>query len=161
MQGLSALAAQRGQLQKTTLVPASGFQITIFTPWSWIAQQASQSAQQGRSFTAATVTEEMLRPIVRILALPSTPPTVGTNFGTGVSSVGSVMLSDASRANQVNALKSQSLAFQRLNGLIAEFSLEDLARLRQQDPEFFVIVTGPNNQKEFKVKRKFFGDLPL
>jgi len=43
----------------------------------------------------------------------------------------------------------------------AVFSLEDVARLRSEDPkrEFFIIVVGDNQNKYFKVKTRFFNQV--
>lgn len=162
-QSMAVLNSSLGNQKPWDQVPASGFQITVFTPWSWIAQQASNAAQQGRRFGSEDVTEDMLRPVIRIVALPSTPPPAGSglNFGQDVSPVGNVRLADASKKNPVEPENRIPFVYQNLSGLTAEFSLDDLARVRQGNSEFYILVTGPKNSHDFKVKKKHLARLPL
>ncbi len=162
-QNMAALNSSMGNKKPWDQASASGFQISIFTPQSWVAQQASDAAQQGRKFTAADVTDEMLRPIIRIIALPSTPPPAGSglNFGQDVSSVGDIRLADSARKNPIEPANRKPFKYQNLSGLIAEFSLDDLARVRQKDGEFYVLVSGPRNSHEFKIKKKHLASIPL
>ena len=126
-------AAQRGQLQPGTQVSASGFQVTLYTPQAWIAQQASEATHQGRTFSTADVTPDMLSPIVRVLAEPSTPPSIGPNYGFGVSSVGEVLLEDSAHRERVQPLRRRPFASQSQSGLLAEFSIDDVSRIRRRD----------------------------
>lgn len=154
--------ASRGNLKPGTQVPASGFQIRIFTPLEWIAQMASQAAGRGRTLTLENVTPEMVRPVLRVAAFPSTPPTVGLNLGLDVSAVTDVLLKDADGNNEVRPLGRAPLVnrYQRVQGLLVAFSLDDLARIRQTNPEFYIVVLGKDTSKDFKIKRKFFPQLP-
>jgi len=162
-QAMALLNSSAGNRKPWDQAPASGFTITIFTPRSWIAQQASDAAKQGRAFTSQDVSDEMLRPVLRITALPSTPPPAGTglNFGQDVSSVGNIRLADASRNNPVEPANRKPFTYQNLVGLVVEFSLDDLAHVRQSNSEFYVLVTGPKNSHDFKVKNKHLARLPL
>lgn len=162
-QAMAVLNAASGNQKPWDQAPASGFTITIFTPQSWVAQQASDAANSGRAFTAQDVSEDMLRPVIRVSALPSTPPPAGSgwNFGQDVSSVGNIRLADASRKNSVEPASRRPFTYQNLSGLLVEFSFEDLARVRQSNPEFYVLVEGPNNSHGFKIKRKHLARLPL
>jgi hypothetical protein len=162
-QAFGEYAAAQGKLNPSTQVPASGFQVRIFTPLEWIAEWASQAAGRGRTFTPENVTPEMLRPVLRVAAFPSTPPTVGLNWGLDVSPVTDVLLKDASRNDEVHPIGRVPLVSrsQRVQGLLVAFSLDDLARIRQTNPEFYVVVVGSDaNEKDFKIKRKFFCQLP-
>jgi hypothetical protein len=162
-QALAAVNTAAGNQKPWDQAPASGFTIAIFTPTTWIAQQASDAAQQGRTFTSQDVSNDMLRPVIRVTALPSTapPPGIGLNFGQDVSSVGNIRLADASRQDSVESANRRAFSYQNLSGLIAEFSLDDLARVRRNNPEFFVLVSGPNNSHDFKIKNKHLARLPL
>jgi len=160
-QALGELGASQGKLQPGTNVSASGFQVTVYSPLDWIAEKASEAAQQGLNFTADDVTPEMLQPVLHVAAMPSTPPAVGTNYGFDVSDVLSVVLTDASRKESVAPIATEPFNYQGLQGVMAEFSLDDLARLRERNPEFYVVVQGRNNNgKAFKVKKKHFSRLP-
>jgi hypothetical protein len=160
-QAIGLLAAQQGQLQPGTQVSASGFQVFMFTPATWIAEQSRIRWQNGQPMEFSDVTTDMRRSIVRVVALPSTPPPVGTNFGLGVSSVTSVTLSDSARRVRVPPLRVSPLTWERMSGLTAEFALDDLAEIRRADSEFLIVVKGPNSSKEFKVKRKNFSAIPM
>jgi len=161
-QAFGEYGAMSGNLKPGTQVPATGFQVRIFTPLEWIAQLASQAAGSGRTFTPNNVTPEMLRPVLRVAAFPSTPPTVGLNLGLDVSSVTDVLLKDASGNNEVRPLGRVPLVnrYQHVQGLLVAFSLDDLARIRQANPEFYIAVVGKDASKDFKIKRKFFSQLP-
>ena len=160
-QALGMFSAQQGKLQPGTQVLGGGFQVRIFTPLEWVAQQSSDAAGAGQSFNLENVTADMLRPVLHIVATPSTPPDVGPNMGLGVSPVIDVVLKDASRRYQLRPLNMTQFTYQNLQGLTVEFSLDDLARLREGNPEFYVEVAGTGgNQKEFKIKRKHFAGLP-
>jgi hypothetical protein len=159
----AALSAASGQQKPWDQAPASGFKITIYTPKSWIAQQASDAAQQGRTFTTQNVSDDMLRQVIRVTAMPSTPPPagIGLNFGQDVSSVGDIKLADASRKIVIESSNRSPFSFQDLSGLLVEFSLDDLSRVRQYSSEFYVSVVGPNNSHDFKIKNKHLAKLPL
>lgn len=160
-QAFGEWGASQGKLKPGTQVSASGFQVTIFTPLQWIAEKASEAAGQGLNFGLQDVTTEMLRPVLHVVATPSTPPEVGTNWGFDVSDVVGVVLKDASQKQAVQPIGTAPFAFQGLQGLLAEFSLDDLAAIRERNPEFFVVVSGRNgNEKAFKVKKKHFSRLP-
>jgi hypothetical protein len=160
-QAFGELGASQGKLQPGTHVSASGFQVTIFTPLQWVAEKASEAAGQGVNFGPNDVTTDILRPVLHVVATPSTPPDVGTNWGFDVSDVVNVVLKDASQRLAVEPSDAAPFAFQGLQGLLAEFSLDDLATIRARNPEFYVVVFGRgNNQKAFKVKKKHFSRLP-
>jgi len=160
-QAFGQLAAQQGKSTPGAQVPASGFQIMIFTPIAWISQQASESVQAGRNFSTANVTAEMVRPVLRIFAAPSTPPSAGVNLGHDVSPVKNVLLEDVSKKSEIRPISRRSFTHQGLQGLLVEFSMDDLAQIRAKDPEFYVEIVGTNgNIKDFKIKRKHFAELP-
>ena len=159
MQGLATLAASQGQLKPGTQVSASGFSVTVYTPLAWVADQASRAA--GRAFTLSDVTPEMRRPILRVFARPSTPPSVGVNLGLDVSSVTGVLVMDIARKKVLSADRSVPIQSGALAGMLSEFSLDELATLRHGYKGFRVVVKGVGgNEKDFEVKPKHFNELP-
>ncbi len=160
-QALGMFASSQGTLQPGVQVSASGFQVRLFTPLEWIAQQASDAVGSGHSFTQGDVNDDMLRPVLRIRAIPSTPPDVGPNYGIGVASVAKVFVKDAAKKDEVDAESTAPFDYQNLQGLTAEFPMSEIARLREGNPEFHVFVVGSDGgQKDFKVKKKHFARLP-
>jgi hypothetical protein len=70
----------------------------MYSPLTWIKQQASDAAKQYRTFTRSDVTAEMLQPVLRIVVFPSTPTHVTAAGMRQASSVEHVVLRDVRRA---------------------------------------------------------------
>ena len=145
---------------------SSGFSITLYTPYSWVSQMASDAAKEYRKFTKENVDEGMLLPILRIVVQADKP---GGDSNKDVTSVQHVVIRDEARTDVVQPVHKESFGEAEKDvweedhgGLIAFFELEDLARIRalSKDQEFFVTVIGENDkEKNFKIKKKFFEKL--
>lgn len=158
LQGLQEATVQYGH--QAGQVKASGFRVVIFTPLAWVAEQASEAAKQFRNFALQDTTADMLRPVLRVSAYPSTPPEVGYR-GDDVSAVINVVIQDASRKGVLQPSSKSTFTYQGLQGLNAEFPLEGLIRLREKNPEFFIVLVGSNGaEKAFRIKKKHFSKLP-
>jgi hypothetical protein len=159
---LAGLAAATGApLSPGTQVPGKGFRAWAFTPLAWISEQASEAVSHGRSFTTSDVTQDMVRPVFRVRAYPSTRPDTGPNYGQGVSPVVNVVIKDASRKEELDPTRRQPFTYQGMQGQLVEFAMEDLNRIRQKNREFFIVVIGTGiNTTDFKVKKKHFSQLP-
>lgn len=152
--------------------PSTGFSVVLYTPTTWIEQQASNAAKEYRDFTLADVDEFMRRPILRAVVNPDTPNTVNANGVHGTSSVQHVVLRDESRKTVIQPSDKHEFTTEASNamgarkeyvGLVAEFPLEKLGELRgaNGDREFFVTVIGETGEeKNFKIKKKHFERLP-
>lgn len=147
----------------------SGYTIHVFTAESWIELQASRAFGEMLPFTLADVTPDVRSRYLRFLALPSTADYI-TGAGLSMaSSVHRVVLSDTNRTETVQPLENtnssvqNNSAFRSVDYSSAEavFSMDDVDRIRSKDKngEFFVVVVGDNQNKFFKIKRKFFKEL--
>jgi hypothetical protein len=133
----------------------TGYSIAAYTPFTWIAEQASKAAREHRSFTEQDVTAEMLRPVFRVRAFPSGNPDE-ENPG-----IAEVLIVDLSQEQYLQPDLHENFDSHGQKGLYAEFSIEYLPQLAQKDTEFFIRVTGNNGQqKQFKIKKKHFSKLP-
>lgn len=134
---------------------STGFRITAYTPFTWIAEQASQAAGERRSFTEKDVTADMLRPVFRVRAFAS------DNQQEKNPGISEILIVDLSQQQYLQPDMHESFDNHGQKGLYAEFSLEYLPQLTQKDTEFFIRVTGNNGQqKQFKIKKKHFHKLP-
>lgn len=85
------------------------------------------------------------------------------------SSVHRVVLSSTDRSDVIQPLSESQTEVESNSALRsftqssagAVFSMEDVERLRSEDPkrEFFIVVVGDNQNKYFKVKTRFFNRL--
>ena len=146
---------------------SSGFSITLYTPYSWVSQMASDAAKEYKKFTKENVDEGMLLPILRVVVQADKPE---GDSNKGVTSVEHVVIRDEARTDVVQPVHKElfgedgeeNVWEEEYGGLIAFFQLEDLARIRalSKDQEFFVTVIGENDkEKNFKIKKKFFEKL--
>lgn len=156
-----------GAVADKTGTQTAGFSVDIFTPSSWIEYQAFLAHQKMMPFSLESVTPEMRRNVLRVIAHPDTPRQVTARGMAGSSNVDHVVLQDSAKKiviqptaetaidkNVQSAISSPIT----MHGQLAEFSLEDVSRIRGGDGhgEFIVIVIG-QTKKDFKVKAK---DLP-
>jgi hypothetical protein len=152
-----------------TTCKTTGYTIYVYTPESWIELQAVQARREMLPFSVASVSPEMRLPYIHVLASPSKPEYLNANGMAMASSVHRVVLSSTYRNDVVQPL-SESHGGVEINSAFRSFtqasagsvfSLEDVERLRSEDPkgEFFVVVVGDNQNKYFKVKTRFFNQL--
>lgn len=133
--------------------------MTLYTPFLWVAREASQSPQLMGS---AEIDPVLLRPVLHVVALPSLPPDVGPNFGSNVSPVVDVVLQDAAHRNERFPTMRSPFLHDGLRGLVVEFPFDDVAASRAPRAEFHIIVMGTNgNIKDFTVKKKHLAELLL
>jgi len=147
----------------------TGYTIFVYTPESWIELKAVQARREMLPFGLENVTPEMRLPYIHVWASPSRPDYLDANGMAMASSVHRVVLSSTDRNDVVQPL-SESQEGVELNSALrsftqssagAVFSMEDVERLRSEDPkrEFFIVVVGDNQNKYFKVKTRFFNQL--
>lgn len=147
----------------------TGYTIFVYTPESWIELQAIQARREMMPFGLIDVTPEMRLPYIHVLASPSRPEYLNSNGMAMASSVHRIVLSNTDRTDVVQPL-SESHSEVESNSALRSFtqasagsvfSMEDVERLRSEDPknEFFIVVVGDNQNKYFKVKSRFFNQL--
>ena len=147
----------------------TGYTIFVYTPESWIELKAVQARREMLPFGLDNVTPEMRLPYIHVLASPSRPEYLDANGMGMASSVHRVVLSSTDRSDVIQPL-SESQAEVESNSALrsftqssagAVFSIDDVERLRSEDPkrEFFIVVVGDNQNKYFKVKTRFFNQL--
>ena len=147
----------------------TGYTIFVYTPESWIQLKAVQARREMLPFGLENVTPEMRLAYIHVLASPSRPEYLDANGMGMASSVHRVVLSSTDRSDVIQPL-SESQAEVETNSALrsftqssagAVFSVEDVERLRSEDPkrEFFFVVVGDNQNKYFKVKTRFFNQL--
>jgi hypothetical protein len=152
-----------------TTCKTTGYTIFVYQPESWIELKAVQARREMLPFGLENVTPEMRLPYIHILASPSRPEYLNANGMGMASSVHRVVLSNTNRSDVIQPL-SESQAEVESNSALrsftqssagAVFSMEDVGRLRSEDPkrEFFIVVVGDNQNKYFKVKTRFFNQL--
>ena len=159
---MAIMAAPRWQAPATK----SGLWLEIFTPLSWVSQQAAIATREYREFF---VSADMLEPIVRVYAHPDTPDIVTARGAAGTRSVQHVVMQNRRRTVTVQPLASEDFVVESKNavggsltytGQEVTFALADVRRLSAEG-EFDVIVVGTSGEKRYTVKRKHFGRLPL
>ena len=159
---MAALSAPRWQQPATK----SGLWLEVYTPLSWVSQQAATATREYREFS---VTSEMLEPVVRVYAHPDTPDVVSARGAAGTRSVQHVVMQNHRRTTTVQPLASEDFVVETKNamggsltftGQEVTFALEDVQRLFAEG-EFDIIVVGTSGEKRYTVKRKHFQRLPM
>lgn len=143
----------------------TGFRVAVFTPTTWLQTKAAEAATQYKELKVDEVTEEMIAPVLRVIAYPNMPE----NIRHDGDSCEHVVLRDLSKTkvlqpkskepfaeNAQNAMGAQV----SYNGIIAVFELSGLAEIQANSREFLITVVGSQTEKDFKVKEKHFKDLP-
>jgi hypothetical protein len=153
---------------------STGFSVDVYTPFSWIAQNASWEAKRYRELRPEDVTEEMRQGVLRVYANPDMPTRVSSDGMIGASGVDHIIIrSTRDRDFEVaQPLETQEdVAYARnafgaevgYASLVGYFDLEEVRRISALDKkgEFFVVVIGTTGEeKKFKVKTKHFDELP-
>jgi hypothetical protein len=144
----------------------SGYTITVYNPEQWIELVAAQAKKEMQPFSVADVTDQMRAQELHVVALPSQAEYLTGNGIALSSSVHRVVLNDTTRQTTIQPLAVRQDTLQSNSALrsfeytmaSAEFSLEDVERIRGSDPkgEFFIVVVGDNQNKFFKVKSRDF-----
>jgi hypothetical protein len=150
----------------------TGFSLRVYTPRTWVEQEASNAAKEYRPFTMSEITEEMLEPVLRVVVYPDMPTVLSGSGMSNASSVEHVVLRDGNKRLVMQPIAkepftdttSSALRDAAYQGLTAKFRLDALCELRgpKMNQEFFIVVVGQGTkEKEFKVKEKHFDRLPL
>jgi hypothetical protein len=157
----------------TGATPSNGFRLQVYTPLAWIRQLASDAAKEYRPFSVGDLNDDAVAPVLRVVAFPDTPNTVTAQGMQGTSSVQHVVLRDEARRIVVQPTFKEPFTEEAANamggkatfvGLQAQFPLDDLREIwgPKGDREFFITVIGAGREeKDFKVKKKHFDDLPM
>lgn len=144
----------------------TGFSLRVYTPTTWIEQQAADAAKRYLPFTVADITEDMLLPVLRVMVYPD-KPTMLTGAGMRrASSVDHVVLRSEDKKVVIQPLSeapfedvaSSAMRDMVYTGVMATFPLDAVATLRTGKGEFSIVVIG-THEKEFKVKTKHFDRL--
>jgi len=147
----------------------SGFSVDIYTPSAWIEYQAFLAHKKMMPFTLESVTPDMRREVVRVVAHPNTPHQVSARGMAWTSNVDHVVMQDTAKKTVIHPtsetasdreVQSAVSSPLTMHGQIAEFAVEDVRKIRGADGqgEFFVTVIG-ETKKDFKVKAKDFAKL--
>ena len=149
----------------------TGFSLRVYTPRTWVEQMASNAAKESRPFAVDDIKDQMLEPVLRVVAYPN-KPTVRSGAGaSGASSAEDIVLRDEHKRTVIQPLSKepfidivssplQELAYQ---GIVVTFPLEALREIRgpKGDEEFLIVVVGDRTEKEFRVERKHFSRIPM
>ena len=160
-------AAAMGQNGDTSHYAHSGFGVRLFSPSEWITWQAHEAKRYYMNYTLADATVSDRLQVLRVIATPDTPDSVVAGGGMlASSSVENVVLrsSNGKGVSQPLSLvpyereaKNAMGGNAMYNGMVAIFSMDDVAHLRASDEhgEFLVTVIGEDGkEKSFKLKEK-------
>jgi hypothetical protein len=159
---MAALSTPRWQAPATK----SGLWLEIYTPLSWVSQQAATAEREYRAFE---LTPEMLEPVVRVYAHPDTPDIVTARGAAGTRSVQHVVMQNRRRSITVQPLEREEFTEESRNAMggaltytyqVVTFALDDVVRLHQEG-EFDVVVVATSGEKRYTVKRKHLARLPM
>ena len=144
----------------------SGYTIHVYTPEQWIEQLAINATREMLPFTADNVPSDMRVKMLHVVAMPSTPQYMNGNGFALSSSVHRIVITDTTQNDIVQPVQlnngsvetNSALRSAEFSSANAAFLMSDVERLRALDSkgEFFITVTGSNQNKFFKVKQKFF-----
>jgi hypothetical protein len=165
-QGFANVMAIMAASRYSTPATKSGLWLEVYTPLSWVSQQAAIATREYRQFVVAP---DMLDPIVRVYAHPDTPDIVSARGAAGTRSVQHVVMQNHRRSITVQPLGSEDFVVETKNamggsltytGQEVTFAFDDVLRLFSEG-EFDIIVVGTNGEKRFTVKAKHFKRLPM
>lgn len=150
----------------------TGFSVRVYTPISWIEQQASDAAKEYREFTPRDLGPDSFDPVLHVVVYPDEPTTMTAKGRATSASVQHVVIRDAEKKVAVQPLSKETFTDEVSNalgaratyaGVRATFALADLSKVRGPSGtgEFFITVVGEGrSEKNFKIKTKHFDDLP-
>ena len=176
MNGRHRIGLVLNDLQTSLLTPLlcktcaeSGYTIFVYTPEQWIQQMAVNAGREMLPFSSADVTEEMRLKKLHVVAMPSTPEYLNGNGFAYSSSVHRIVLTDTTRNTIIQPVElsngsvttDSALRSKDYSNASASFMMSDVAAIRASDikGEFFITVTGSNQNKFFRVKERFFKTL--
>ena len=153
---------------------STGFSLEIYTPYAWIAQQASWEAKKYKTMKREQVTEEMLSGVLRVYANPDVARTLTSDGMRGASGVEHVIIRTTDKEDfkvlqPTELFEAEEYAQNAFGAEVAfaskevYFNLDEVSRISSLNKkgEFFVVVIGvTGEEKKFKVKTKHFSRLP-
>jgi hypothetical protein len=138
----------------------------IYTPYSWVGQQARHAAHRDEPFSPEDVTEGMKAHVLRVIAKPDLPVQRPGASRRGTSGVDHVIIrSTAGEDFEVlqPAEIEDGVSYSRAGDIVpyakktAVFDLQGVANIAKLDKkgEFIVVVIGTTDEeKMFKIKTK-------
>jgi hypothetical protein len=152
---------------------STGFALEIYTPYSWVSQQASEAAKRYKKFTREDVSEEMLEHVLRVFAYPDMPTVAAEVNRADTSEVENVVIRSTAKED-LEVLRPLAIdqgweyGYTRSGEDVpyesksAVFDLKRVAEISKLDEkgEFFVVVVGTKYNREFKIKTRHFEKLP-
>lgn len=153
---------------------STGFSVDIYTPYSWVSQQASWAAARYKKLAVADVGDSMTDAVLRVYANPDVPTRVTEQGLIGTSGVDHVIIRSTAKKDfailqPVIIEEDVEYAYNAFGAGIAfaskmaVFELQQVVDICKLDNrrEFFVVVIGTTGEeKKFKVKTKHFERLP-
>jgi hypothetical protein len=149
------------------------FSIEVYTPYSWVSQQASWAAKRYKTFTRDDVTEAMVDGVLRVFAHPDMPTVAADINRARTSGVKNVIVRSTAKKNfeilrPIGVEEGVEYAYTRAGKEVAYtsksavFDLQRVAEIAKLDEngEFFVVVIGTKYNGSFKIKTKHFEKLP-
>lgn len=145
-----------------------GFSAEIYTPTTWIRQQASGAAKLFLPFTSNDVDEEILEPVLRVFVHPDTPAHVTSM---NAASVEHAVIRDQKRMMAIQPLSKEEIpqtysnfmgGTMALQGLLIKFPLDAVRELRgaKQDGIILTVIGEGGRQKDFVIQKDRFTRLP-
>ena len=167
----NAMGAMSASMSGTSYrAGSSGFSVRVYTPVTWVAQQASDAAKRYKTYTPADVTADDVAPVLRVVVYPDKPAylTGGDLAATKIAE--HVVISDPKRKTVIQPIAitpfeettSSALRDMKFVGLIATFDLRQLDALRanDKDHEFQAVIVQSHGERPFTVKKKHFDRIP-
>jgi hypothetical protein len=156
--GLSEASSSAASAPSGSTSPPSTLSVRLYTPRTWIEQQASDAAKQGRPFTARDITADMLEPVLRVVAHATEAAPLSGRGAPGGSAAEHVVLRDDSRRLVVQPLSkapwpdspASAASVRAAQGLVATFPLADVRELSgpNNDRELLIVVVGYGGRSE-------------
>jgi hypothetical protein len=152
---------------------STGFGLEIYTPYSWVSQQASAAAKRYKTFTRDDVTEEMLDRVLRVFARPDMPTVAAEVNRDETSGVDNVIICSTAKKDYevlwpVTIEDGWEYAYTTSGEEVpyasksAVFDLKQVAEISKLDKkgEFFVVVVGTRYNSRLKITTRNFKKLP-
>ena len=170
----SGWGAALSSFDANSAAPSTGFSLDVYTPFAWIAQNASWKAKKYQVFSTEDIADEMNDTILRVYANPDVPRNISAEGMRGTSGVDHVIVRSTKKKKftvlQPLYLDPDSEYAQNAFGAevvftsqIAAFDLDEVKKIAALDKkgEFFIVIIGTTGEeKKFKVKTKHFKRLP-
>jgi hypothetical protein len=163
--GKNVLNAMSGPNGGTT----TGFSLEVYTPVTWVRQQAADAAKEYRVLAESDITDEIVAPVLRLVIHPDVPVRLNKSNVNVSSSVQHVVIKTLTRQNVIQPTNKDAFdasvsnfvgGTAGYNGLTATFALADLQAVGIVPGQtgFFITIVGsaPKSEREFEIKEKHF-----